>query len=213
MKIQTACALLESQSILLLVYLAVLRIDDRLRVLSQHKLASMLAPSLLPLQVLFAAASYASLEAVIMESYLRGIGNLSRPLIGGMLYLYHVFVMLPTVIMVSYLLAHLHCRDSPFPDIPDNATVHRPGGFALSHNPERRDTRHGLDLPAGRLRETAWRQHTDLVFRFNHRRIPRAGCGKEIFRLGKRRLLSSLPVGSPEAQPEKLDLEKVKPLP
>jgi hypothetical protein len=76
-----------------------------------------MAPGFLPLQVFFAAASYAALEAVIMESYLKGIGNFSRPMIGGMLYPYHVFVMLPTIIMVSYLLAHLHCRDKPLKSV------------------------------------------------------------------------------------------------
>ena len=64
----------------------------------------------IPLQVLCAAIAYAAFEAVIMESYLRAINDFSRPVIGGMLYPYHIFVVLPTIIMLSYLIAHLNYR-------------------------------------------------------------------------------------------------------
>ena len=63
-----------------------------------------------PLEVLSAAIAYAAFEAIIIQSYLRSINDFSRPVIGGMLYPYHVFVMFPTIIMLSYLIAHLNCR-------------------------------------------------------------------------------------------------------
>jgi hypothetical protein len=75
-----------------------------------RKFPSIIASSLIPLQVLSAAIAYAAFEAIIMESYLRAINDFSRPVIGGLLYPYHIFVMLPTIIMLSYLIAHLNYR-------------------------------------------------------------------------------------------------------
>jgi hypothetical protein len=75
-----------------------------------RKVPSILASSLIPLQVLSAAIGYAAFEAIIMENYLRAINDFSRPVIGGLLYPYHIFVMLPTIIMSSYLIAYLNYR-------------------------------------------------------------------------------------------------------
>jgi hypothetical protein len=76
-----------------------------------RKFPSILASSLIPLQVLSAAIAYAAFEAIILRSYLRAINDFSRPVIGGLIYPYHIFVMLPTIIMLSYLIAHLNYRD------------------------------------------------------------------------------------------------------
>jgi hypothetical protein len=75
-----------------------------------RKFPSILASSLIPLQVLSAAIAYAAFEAIILSSYLRAINDFSRPVIGGLIYPYHIFVMLPTIIMLSYLIAHLNYR-------------------------------------------------------------------------------------------------------
>jgi hypothetical protein len=75
-----------------------------------RKFSSILASSLIPLQVLSAAIAYAAFEAIIMGSYLRAINDFSRPILGGLLYPYHIFVMLPTILMLSYLIAHLNYR-------------------------------------------------------------------------------------------------------
>ena len=75
-----------------------------------RKFSSILASSLIPLQVLSAAIAYAAFEAIIMKSYLRAINDFSTPIVGGLLYPYHIFVMLPTILMLSYLIAHLNYR-------------------------------------------------------------------------------------------------------
>ena len=54
---------------------------------------------IVPLQVLSAAIAYAAFEAIIMQSYLRSINDFTRPVIGGMLYPYRIFVMFCTIIM------------------------------------------------------------------------------------------------------------------